>query len=633
MSGIAGVVRLDGGPVDRADVAALATGVAHLGPDRLGRWDGEGVGMVHALLAATPEAVGERQPAIDGTSGVAVVLDGRLDNRAELLEALSRLDGRRRPAPVTDAAILARAYEGWALGCVPRLLGDFAFALWDGRRRRLLLGRDPLGVRPLLYRVVGRRLAWASVMKPLANLPGAPTRPNPGMVAESLANSLTSRHETVYAGVYRLPPAHTLVAEGGTVRWARYWDVDPAREVRHASHQEYADHLRDVLTAAVRARLRTVGPVVAELSGGLDSSTVVGIAQREARRTPGGREGGVKTVSLVYPGEAADESCWIDSVNERWGIEPNKLLPRTSGTYDFLEESRRTGEVPDFPVRPHGALLYGRARDLGARSVLNGIGGDEWLAGSAWAAADLLRAGRVGDALARARVAARHQEVSTPAATWRFGVRPVLADLLPPAVPSQFRARRIVRRAPWIPPAFARSVALEERLQVPTRTGVRSLAQALICFSLDSANLTAECEAQAAITGAHGTESRMPFLDVRVIALALAVPEAERCGTDRPKRLLRTAARGLVPDGVLDRSDDPGPSHLMVQEVLAPAVARHLGFVRAEAEGWVDGARLRAMHAEVAAARRSGTQLPEGHLWPLWRAMAIEMWLDAAFTS
>ncbi|MEO5679882.1 MAG: asparagine synthase-related protein [Acidimicrobiales bacterium] len=622
MSGIAGVVRLDGGPVDERDVADLGAGVAHLGPEGAGRWDGDGVTLVHAQLAATPEAVGERQPVVDRAREVSVVLDGRLDNRDELLRAISRLTGLRGPPPTTDAEILLAAYDAWGAAFVPRLLGDFAFALWDGRRRRLLCGRDHLGARPLLYRVAGQRLAWASAVKPLANLRGAPTRPNPGMVAEYLASAVTSRHETVYEGVYRVPPAHTLTAEGGSVRLDRYWDVDPTGEVRHASHAEYAEHLREVLTAAVRSRLRTVGPVAAELSGGLDSSTVVAIAQAAT--------GDVRPLSIVYPGRACDESRWIDALAGRWALDPIKLPPQPPGSFDFTERARVTGEVPDYPVQPNWGALYGRAAGLRARCILNGIGGDECFTGTGWEAADLLRAGRIGRSVRRAQ-AAGGRDASSMAAVWRHAARPVLGHLLPAAVSRRLRAHRATVGAGWIPPAFARSVGLEARLRLATPPGLRTLSQDQIWYSLNSGELAASSEALTSFAGGYGLDARTPYLDRRVVELAFAVPEAERCGGDTPKRLLRTAARGLVPEQLIDRRDTPGPTYLIVQELLAPAMAPHLRFRHAGRSGWVDPGRLRAMHAGLAR-WHEGTQ-EDLHLWPLWRALAVEVWLSTMFSA
>lgn len=625
MGGIAGILQLDGGPVDAEDVSGLASGVAPLGRDGVRRWEGEAVALVHALSAATPETVGEEQPVVDGAGRVALTLDGRLDNRDDLLGALARHDPRGAP-PVTDAQIALQAYESWGAGFVARLLGDFALAVWDGRRRRLLLARDPIGIRPLLYRVERRRLAWSSTVKPLAFLHDAPTRPNPGMVAEYLASALTSRSETVYESVLRLPPATCLTVEGGTVRLRTYWDIDPAREVRHGSHDEYAEHLREVLTLAVRARRRTVGPVVAELSGGIDSSTVVGIAQREAQRNG---TSNVVPLSLVYPGEACDESPWIDAVADRWGLETFKLTPGPASGVDFVEATRRTGEVPDYPAFPHWGGLYARAGELGARSVLNGLGGDELFTGTSWETADLLRSGRIDLALARARRAARADGMTTRAALWRRGVRPALGAVLPASVPNRVRARRRARGATWIPADFASSVDLDQRLRTPVRAGFRSLAQSQIWNSVVNGELVASNEATASFLNGFGLEPRMPFLDVRVVELAFAVPEAERNGGRRPKHLLRTAARDLLPDGLTQRLDTPGPTHLIVQAIRSPVMAPHLSFPRLGAAGWIDPQRVGSLHAELAGWHVDSQR--SWNLWPMWRALAVELWLGEMF--
>ncbi|MDQ6948096.1 MAG: asparagine synthase-related protein [Actinomycetota bacterium] len=625
MSGIGGVVRVDGGAVDPSDVAFLIEGMRHRGPDGIGDWRGEGVALVQALLRATPEAPLDAQPLADETGTLRVVFDGRLDNRDELRRALDGAGCRLRSA--SDAEILLQAYRRWERGCISRLIGDFAFALWDGRHSLLFCGRDPLGMKPFVYRTDGRRLVWASELRPIALLPGASSRPNLGMIAELLASNVTSRDETVWDGVLRLPPAHTLTVEGGRIAVSRYWDLEPGNQIRHISHEEYADHLREVLTVAVRDRMRTVGPSVVELSGGIDSSALLGLAMNGHKVAPS--EAGLEAVSLVYPGRDCDESMHIDAVADFWEFEPTRVLPVAAGTFDYEAQARTNADVPAYPAVALWDGLYAAVRGLGARSTLNGIGGDEWFTGTAVHVADLLRAGRFRELSGFVRGAAAFEERSAAAVIWYYGFRSLAAHSLWRPISEGLRSRVATRRAPWVTPGFATSVGLRDRLLVPERRNLTTIAQGQICHTLDGGILTNSCEFVERFAANYGLELRLPFLDVRVLEFALAIPEAERWGSGMPKRVLRSAVRGLAPDSVLDRLDKQGPSFISAEQLLSPETAACLRSPVIEREGWVDGNRLRAMHAEMAGRYRRSDPGWDAHIWPLWRAVAVELWLRA----
>ncbi len=625
MSGIGGVLRLDGGSIDPADVTFLTDALARRGPDGVGQWHGDGVALVQAVLRATPEAPVDPGPLADETGTLRIVFDGRLDNRDELRSALGAAGMRRRKNDA-DAEMVLQAYRYWDRACVQHLNGDFSFALWDGRRRRLFCGRDRLGMKPFVYRSDGYRLAWASDLRPVALFPGASSRPNLGMVAEFLANNVASLNETVWSDVYRLPPAHSLTVERGRVSLTRYWDLDPTRQIRYRSSGEYGEHLREVLADAVSDRTRTVGPSVVELSGGIDSSALTGLAMKSLAGRP---SEAVRAVSLVYPGLDCDESEHIDAVAKSWDLDPIRVTPIPAGTFDYEAEAYQFGDIPAYPAMALWAKIYAAARDLGARSTLNGIGGDEWFTGTAAYTADLIRAGRLKELVAHSMDAARFHQRSVAAVIWYYGVRSLVAHRLPPWIVNPLRGHTATRGAPWVRAAFARSVGLRDRLVVPERPNLATIAQGQICHTLDGGVLTNAVDFTERFVSDYALEFRAPFLDSRVIEFALAIPEAERWGADHPKRVLRSAVRGLVPESVLGRLDKEGPGYIFAEELLSPETASCLRSPVIEREGWVDGDRLRAMHTEMGAMYRASASGWDTHIWPLWRAVAVEIWLRA----
>ncbi len=358
MSGIACIVNLDGRPVSRRVLERMNTSMAHRGSDAVGLWIDGPAGMASRMFWTTPEAVGECHPLRNAAGTRHLLMDGRIDN------GLSPFD-----VPPAD------------------LLGDFAFMLWDAQNRRLLCARDILGVKPLYYYTNGKIFVAASEIQAILAHPDVPQEPNEGMIGEFLAEAPTSLEETLYLGIQRLPPAHTLTIDANSVRLQRYWSIDPAKEIRYRRDDEYADHFLEIFSEAVRCRLRSHGRVGSDLSGGLDSSSVVCMAARMQD---------IETFSLVFPGqEACDERRYIDAVVERSGATPNLLTPDCRDVTWAWNQVKRHQDLPDYPNGAMSYPLYRLARDKGFRVVLGGDGGDQWLDGSYYHAADLLKKGRL----------------------------------------------------------------------------------------------------------------------------------------------------------------------------------------------------------------------------------------------
>ena len=330
MSGILALHHFDGRPVEPTDLRDMASLLERRGPDGTGLWHEGPVGLGHTLLATTPELAFERQPVVDHASGCAITADVRLDNRDDLLAALRLTD---RADSVGDAGLLLAAYLAWGDACVERLLGDFAFALWDPRARRLFCARDHMGMRPLCYHhTPGKLLAVASEPRAILVLERVPYRINAGRIADYLVNELEGidKTSTFFEGVYRLPPAHTLVATDQDVRIECYWTLEPGDELLLPSDEAYAEAFLEVFTEAVRCRLSSVGPVGAMLSGGMDSGSVVAVARglltAESR-------GPLRTYSAVGP----DPATCVETRAIHAALTMDGLVPRMV-RHDRLDE-------------------------------------------------------------------------------------------------------------------------------------------------------------------------------------------------------------------------------------------------------------------------------------------------------
>ncbi|MGD0076630.1 MAG: asparagine synthetase B, partial [Candidatus Binataceae bacterium] len=241
MSGISAIFNLDGRPIDRELLRRMNDVIAHRGPDGSSLFVDGPVGLGHQMLRTTPQSLHEVQPLADETGGVVLTFDGRVDNCEELKAALEAKGAVLRTD--CDAELVLRAYQSWGEDCARRIIGDFAFVVWDKRERRLVAARDPLGIRPFYYYLDDKTLRCGSELRQILEDTTIRREPNEGMVAEYLTGSIVNTEDTLYRGVVRLPACHLLVVQpGASVRKRRYWDIDPGVEIRYQTDEQYAEH-------------------------------------------------------------------------------------------------------------------------------------------------------------------------------------------------------------------------------------------------------------------------------------------------------------------------------------------------------------------------------------------------------
>jgi asparagine synthase (glutamine-hydrolysing) len=618
VTGLAGILRFDGGPVDPAALDAMAASIHHRGGEASGRWHRDPVGLVEEHRATTRASLGGRHPCVDEREALVVSLDGRIDNRSEVVAALGPT--REGLRDHSDGELVLRAYQRWGRAAFARLVGDFAVVLWDADRRELVAARDPLGKRPLLY-LRDRRpgidaLRWGSEVVAVLADPAIRRRPNPGMVAEHLVGAVTSATETVLDGVLRVPPAHALVATSdGRTTVERYWSWDRSAAVARSgdgSHDdEHVARFLEVFTTAVEARLDTAaGPVAAELSGGVDSSCVVATAApllAAAGRDP------LEVFAITFPGTAADERPYQRDVAALVGVAVTEVEHRPLGPDHYEAETRRTllpALPPNYAMhRAHLGLAAGR----GARVVLSGQGGDEWFTGSPLALADDLRRLRLRGVLRR---------MADDRALWpaRSPAHQLVRDGLLPLVG---RAHRWQPPLEVLRPEFRAEVALEDRLARPGPRGpVRATAE--VAAQLDDGGIAHGAEMADRSFGSLGLEARSPFDDRRLVELALALPDHLLRRGQATKWVVRVAMEGRVPDSVRYRGDKTSLRHVVEDELEACGGARSLeGLALAEA-GWVDEPVLRRGYEDVLAGRREGRG--SRFTWASWNSTCTDRW-------
>jgi len=607
MSGIAGLYRTDGGDVERAELGAMSAALAHRGRDGAGQWINGSIGLAHRLLATTRASAAIGHPAVDPSGSVRLVWDGRLDNREEL----------EAGGEESDEAAVLRAYARFGEDLPSRLLGDFAFALWDVRRTRLLCARDRMGLKPFHYVWRDGVFRFASELGPL--LPAlARVEPDDEMVLAFLLREFRPGDEarTLVAGVHRLPPGHALMVDRDGLRRLRYWAPDPGCTVEPASGAEDVERFRVAFRDAVAARLRTDWPVAALLSGGLDSSAIVGTAAQICEERGEGSPP-LETFTLFADHPGGDEREPARAVTAATGLKGHAVRRIDADPLDGLDAEVDAVEGPIVDPSHHTtAACLEAIGGSGCRVVLSGEGGDQLLDAHGYFA-DLLRGGHPVRFVREVRAFAGWY------GAWASEVGLGAIAMLAPAV-VKYWGKRLLRGVPppWIDGALARRVGLRARVRAPRHVVPwPSHAQWDTWLSLSSPYYGLKLEAEERRAARAGLEMRYPLLDSRLVELALAIPSPRRMAHGERKRLLRSAAAAVLPPSVLARHGK-GDWTEPVDRALMRACGATAVFNRS---GLLDRYVDRPAAERLVARYRRG----DGDLrWEVWFFITLDRWLE-----
>ncbi len=624
MSAIAGIYFLDGRPADPADLERMVERLAHRGPDGSAVWASVSVGLGHRMLRTTPESLHEKLPLRNSTKDLILTADARLDNRNELMSTLG-ITGRP-PGEITDSELILGAYERWGERCPEKLLGDFAFALWDRRAQALFCARDHFGVKPFYYYRSDRLFAFASEIKALLSLPEVPRRLNEVRVADYLVPMLEDKVITFYQEILRLPPAHAMIVSPQGASLRSYWALDPTREIRYRSDEEYADAFREIFTEAVRCRLRSAYPVGSMLSGGLDSSSIVCVARRLPAQNGGHR---LHTFSAIFPDvPECDERPFINAVLAPGGLEPHYVHGDQLSPLADLEHVLDQEDEPFYA--PNLFLhwgLYSAAEQHGIRVLLDGLDGDTTISHGIGFLVELARTGRWTTLASEVTWLSKRYNRAPWSILFHLAVKP----LVPEPVRLVWRVLRNSAqrgRSPntIISPGFARRIGLAERTRSllakrarPARTSIedhwRRLTSGVIPFALEVADRTA---------AAFSIEPRYPFFDRRVVEFCLALPPEQKLRQGWTRMVMRRAMAKILPAEVQWRSGkaDLSPNFIRGllgchERVLEEVILNHPKAI----EEYVDMAALGEAYQRYT---RRGA---EHDSLTVWKSATLALWL------
>ncbi|MFP5218741.1 MAG: N-acetylglutaminylglutamine amidotransferase [Actinomycetes bacterium] len=595
MCGLSGEVRRDGRPADVAAVTRMTATMADRGPDGVGAWAAGSVALGHRRLKVVDLTEHASQPMTDPHLGLTLVFNGMVYNYRELR---AELEGHgHRFFSTGDSEVVLKAYAQWGERFVDRLLGMFAFAIVERDSGRVVLGRDRLGIKPLYLAEVDGALRFASTLPALLAGGGIDTSLDTVALHHYLSfHSVVPAPRTVVAGVRKLPPATVRVLEpDGRQRDITYWEPSYARHPERASWSErdWEDAVLEALRVSVKRRMVADIEVGVLLSGGVDSSLVVGLLAEQGQQ-------GLRTFSIGFEpvgGRSGDEFVYSDLVAQRFGTSHTKMMVPPDRVLPALDDAVRAMAEPMVSHDVVAFYLLSQEVSRHVHVVQSGQGADEVFAGYHWYP-PMLECDRDGGADLDAAV-------ETYAKHFVDRSHDALNELLEP----EWQLREDPSRA-FVREHFARpgaDTALDRALRLDTEI-------MLVDDPVKRVDNT---------TMAFGLEARVPFLDHELVELAATCPP-ELKTAHGGKGVLKQAARRVIPSEVIDRPKGyfpvPALTHLegafldRVREALAAPAAKERALLRPA-----------AVQQLLDAPNASLTPLGGN---PLWQVALLEMWLQ-----
>jgi asparagine synthase (glutamine-hydrolysing) len=612
MSVQAGILNFDERPIDDQLLTTIKLGLEDYGPDGEHAFVDGPVAMVYRPLHTTAESRLERQP-YRSLQRYVITWDGRLDNRDELMASLSTIIERSK----TDVEIVAAAFHQWGTNCFSKIVGDWAVSIWDARDRVLTLARDYVGVKHLFYRHCEQTVSWCTHMSPLVRF-----GPQLTVCDEYVAGLLgiwPESHLTPYCEVHSVPSGHFVRIRDGQVTRHAYWTFDPRVQVAYKDDREYEEHFRLLFRQSVRRRLRSDYPILADLSGGLDSSSIVFMID-DVLAEQGKDPSAVDTFSVWDPDEPGNDDLeyltHVEEKRKRRGYHGE--LKSVGDTFHF--EYPTFIDAPDMSEREEVKAYKSTVlKNGGYRVVISGAGGDQVLGRD--------RDPRVQMADCISRFEWVH--LSRLLHSWSLYTRRPCFQLLYQSLlvllPTSVRAwmKPATEPAPWLNPRFARRYRIAESF-LPACKGsmfwLPSVREAFQMFQSLAGLMT--------VLTPSTVDVRYPYLDQTLTEFLLSIPVHQLLRPGERRSLQRRALVNIVPNKILWRETKASAGRCnvlclnkhweIVERMLSSPVISRLGYIRKE------------LFATALVALKSG-QTPR-RVAQLFKAIYLEIWLRNAAT-
>jgi asparagine synthase (glutamine-hydrolysing) len=551
-----------------------------------------------------------RQP-FRSEAGCILCWDGRLHNRLDLADAL----GSTRLRTACDVEVVAAAYDRWGTGMFSKLIGDWALSLWNPNERAVILAKDFLGTRPLYYSAKAGSLRWGSLIDPLI-LAGVSS---PFLDEEYVAGwfaRFPATHLSPYLGVKAVPPSCFVLFQDGRQIVQRHWEFDPAKRIVYKNRADYEQHFGEVFAKSVTRRLRSAAPVLAELSGGMDSSSIVCMADRIISE---GRAEAPRLDTISYYDDMEpnwDESAYFRVVERQRGRTGLHLPVDFRNNLHPAFPSERFAATPGSGTGHNGNEAYlAHVRSGGYRVLLQGLGGDEVLGGVPAPSPEL------ADLLASARFVSFAKSILAWALEMKVPLVHLAMEALRELLPLP-HAQDERSSLPWLLPEFVRrnrkALGGYERSTASFFAGRPSFRANLA--ALEDLRRHISCLATANAT--ETLERRYPYLDRDLLEFLYAIPREELIRPHERRSLMRRSLRGLVPEEILNRKRKAFIARAPVAALRTEmdCILRETNHMLTSDMGIVDKNKFRQSLKRAA----DGQATP---VVPLLRTLLVEAWL------
>jgi asparagine synthase (glutamine-hydrolysing) len=617
--GIHGLYRFDGQAVTPGLLSAMGDVTQHRGPDDEGMHIAGSCGIAMRRLSIIDPA-GGHQPLSNADDSLWLVCNGEIYNYRELRTELQAKGYRFKTG--SDSEVMLHLYDAMGDDFVHRLNGMFNFALWDGRRQRLLIGRDRIGVKPLYIAQDGQRLAFATEAKALLQLPGMRAELDRSVLPEYLQLGYVAAPRSIFKGVRKLPPASLLAIEGGQVREWRYWRLSPRIE-RGVSEREWVDRIRAQLETSVHMQMVSDVPIGAFLSGGVDSSAVVGFMAKHSPHP-------TKTYAIGFEGGTAEslynELPYARRVAELFGTEHHEIVVKPD-VVGLLPQLLWHMDEPVSDTAFITTYLVSQFARQDVKVILSGVGGDElfggyrrylgghyarsygrlpaWLRGGAGWVARQLPADRHAGWLNHLRLAKGFIASADMAPDERYRSylqildRGTVSALLRDPMPVGPDALAMAMQGAGQEDELNRMLAVDMETQLPD--------DLLLLTDKMSMAVSLEC--------------RVPLLDHELLEMAASIPGELKVRNGRLKHLMKDALSGMLPADILDRKKRGfgTPMGAWLKRELAPVLRHLLSAEVVERRGLFHHGMVERLVADHTANRFDGTD-------SLLALMNLEIW-------
>ncbi len=555
MSGIFGIFNRNGKPVDRKIVDTMLGAMSYWKPDEYGTWIDGSVSLGHTMLWNTAESKYEHLPVRNEM--YVLTMDARIDNRNELLNELDLPD--RPISEIGDSEFILAAYQKWGEDCPKYLLGDFAFVIWDEKKKQLFCARDHVGIKQFYYFLKNEIFVFSNDIKSLMNFEIISKEINDKAVVNQMVYAhLQSNSYTFYRNVFKLPPAHNLIITNKKIIKKSYWKISNSPKMTYENIDECAEKLRHLITQSIYDRIRSIYPITSHLSGGIDSSSIAVIASRKLR------ENDQKLLAFNWLHEPSDKDDpnyyeWSNSktIAELEEIEDHYVSLNARDIYDYMENNKISdGDSAQFwyeiPIRKH-------AQSRGSRTILSGWGGDDFVSyfGASYFANIFLEEGFFKlIKMEKSYICKKSQEKCIRrliGSIYQWVVIPLMPRFLYCYMPRNYCAEIKKSATEFTKKEYLPALEneLNRYLKYNNVFQPRSTIGKGMIANYEFGHLQARIESWSAASKIDRLEYAYPLLDKRILEFMMQVPTKFFVHEGKGRYLFRSAMKNIVPDHIL----------------------------------------------------------------------------------